>query len=89
MLITKHMAHRMKQRQISIAMVKTVLDHGDQTNGDKISLTSKDIKNKLSEIDFEINYLREKRKIYEKINRRGGAIVVSKEDKLITTYSLN
>lgn len=89
MLITKHMAHRMKQRQISIAMVRTVLDDGYPINGEKISLTPKEIKNTLSEIDFEIEFLRKKRKLYEKINKRGGATVISKKNKLITTYALS
>lgn len=83
------MTQRMQQRRIPMAMVGVVLENGHHVSDEKICINSKEIKNKISEIDFEISVLKRKKQEFEKIYKRGITTVIFKEKTLITTYASN
>lgn len=89
MNFTKHMTQRMQQRCIPMAMVEVVLADGHHVSDEKICINQKEIKNKISELDFEILALKRKKQAFEKIYKRGITTVISKDKKLITTYTSN
>ncbi len=81
------MRQRMQQRRISMSMIQNLLDEGDVSTDEKIFLDLNTLKKSISELDYEINILRSRRKILEKLKQRGGLVVVADADTAITTYT--
>lgn len=76
---TKHLRQRMSQRGIGRRMVDYVVDHG-RPDQDKIVL---DRKGALALLEM----LHEEERLLMKILDKGGVVVVTEGDSLITTYS--
>lgn len=79
MQTTKHVQQRMSQRGVSSEMVELVLTHGT-LNQDKYVLGRKEA---LSLLDS----LQREERVLKKILDKGGVVVVSDGDFLITTYN--
>ena len=75
---TVHMHQRMGQRGVTGQMVDVVLEHG-QPDRDKVVLGRKDAQRLLEQ-------MRAKEAVLIKIIDKGGLVVVSDGDALITTY---
>lgn len=75
---TKHMRTRMNQRGIDGAMVELVLTHG-RCEQDKYVLDRREVDRRIEEIDRE-------RGLLLKVRDKGGVVVVSDNDMLITAY---
>lgn len=78
---TQHADRRMNQRGISKKMTDLVLQYG-KIEQDKRVLNNKDAKKLLQQLKDEI-------RIIMKIIDKGGMVVVSEEDSVITTYKYN
>ena len=78
---TQHADRRMNQRGISKKMTDLVLQYG-KIEQDKRVLNNKDAKKLLQQLQDEI-------RIIMKIIDKGGMVVVSEEDSVITTYKYN
>lgn len=78
---TVHIQQRMGQRGITGRMIDLVLEHGNLER-DKVVLGRKDAQRLLDEI-------RAKEAVLKKIIDKGGLVVVSDSDALITTYNYN
>lgn len=78
---TVHIQQRMGQRGITGRMIDLVLEHGNLER-DKVVLGRKDAQRLLDEI-------RAKEAVLKKIIDKGGLVVVSDDDALITTYNYN
>lgn len=76
---TQHIQQRMSQRGISRAMVDLVMTHGTPEK-DKIVLGKKEALERLES-------LRHEERILKKILDKGGVIIVTENDSLITTYN--
>lgn len=76
---TQHIQQRMSQRGISRAMVDLVMTHGTLEK-DKIVLGKKEALERLES-------LRQEERILKKILDKGGVIIVTENDSLITTYN--
>lgn len=76
---TQHIQQRMSQRGISRAMVDLVMTHGT-TEKDKIVLGKKEALKRLES-------LRHEERILMKILDKGGVIIVTENDFLITAYN--
>lgn len=76
---TVHIQQRMAQRGITSRMIDVVLEHGRQDQ-DKIVLDRKRAQQLLDE-------MRGKEAVLKKIIDKGGLVVVSDSDALITTYN--
>ncbi len=79
MQTTQHAAHRMSQRGISRDMVEFVLNHGTPEN-DKITIGRKEALALLA-------FMRREEQLLKKILDKGGVVVVSEGDSIITTYN--
>ena len=78
---TVHIQQRMAQRGITGRMIDVVLEHGRQDQ-DKIVLDRKGAQHLLDE-------MRGKEAVLKKIIDKGGLVVVSDSNALITTYNYN
>jgi len=78
---TVHIQQRMAQRGITGRMIDVVLEHGRQDQ-DKIVLDRKGAQQLLDE-------MRGKEAVLKKIIDKGGLVVVSDSNALITTYNYN
>lgn len=81
MRTTVHIQQRMAQRGITGRMIDLVLEHGNFER-DKVVLGRKDAQRLLDE-------MRAKEAVLKKIIDKGGLVVVSDSDALITTYNYN
>jgi len=79
MIITKHLTRRMSQRGITSEMVSLVLQYG-RIEDDKFILDKKSTDELLDELD------RIRRRLL-KIRDKGGVVVVTEDESLITTYN--
>lgn len=78
---TVHLQQRMAQRGITGRMIDLVLEHG-HLERDKVVLGRKDAQRLLDE-------MRAKEAVLKKIIDKGGLVVVSDSNALITTYNYN
>lgn len=76
---TVHIQQRMGQRGITGRMIDVVLEHG-HLDRDKVVLGRKEAQRLLDE-------MRAKEAVLKKIIDKGGLVVVSDNDALITTYN--
>jgi ribosomal protein S8 len=76
---TVHLGTRMNQRGISLAMVNLVLEYGE-IQQDKAVLGRKAAEQLLARMQREMKELK-------KIVDKGGVVVVSANDAIITTYN--
>ena len=79
MRTTNHAIQRMSQRGISRAMVELVLEHGTPEQ-DKTTLGRKEALTRLAS-------LRREEQLLKKVIDKGGVVVVSEGDSVITTYN--
>jgi len=79
MYATHHVKTRQSQRGISSSILNYVVDNGFDEN-DKLIFRRKDALHRLDEIKNE-------EKILKRIADKGGVVVVTKDNTLITTYS--
>ncbi|TGD91680.1 DUF4258 domain-containing protein [Methylobacterium nonmethylotrophicum] len=77
-ITTKHMHTRMNQRGIDRAMVELALTHG-RCEQDKYVFDRREVDRRLEELDRE-------RGLLLKVRDKGGVVVVSEDDRLITAY---
>lgn len=78
---TVHIQQRMGQRGITGRMIDLVLEHG-HLKQDKVVLGRKDAQRLLAEMQV-------KQAVLKKIIDKGGLVVVSDDDTLITSYNYN
>lgn len=78
MNMTQHIGIRMNQRGIRKDLIDLTLDLGDQ-DGDKVVLSAK-------AIDAEVVSLQQRLKLLSEARKKGGVVVVTCGDNLITTY---
>ena len=76
---TVHVGTRMNERGISLAMVNLVLEYGE-IQQDKAILGRKAAERLLAKMQHEMKQLK-------KIVDKGGVVVVSANDTIITTYN--
>ena len=81
MHITTHIDARMNQRGIRKDLIDLALDLGE-IDGDRCVLTSK-------MIDTEMTGLQHRLKLLADARRKGGLVVISEGDALITAYRKN
>ena len=78
---TVHIQQRMGQRGITGRMIDVVMEHG-HPELDKVVLGRKDAQRLLDE-------MRAKEAVLKKIIDKGGLVVISNDEALITTYNYN
>lgn len=78
MHVTKHFGSRMNQRGIRKRLINLTLELGE-LDGDRIILSRSAIDAELAELQRRMRDLTEARK-------KGGVVVISEDDALITTY---
>ena len=78
---TVHIQQRMGQRGITGRMIDVVMEHG-HLERDKVVLGRKDAQRLLDE-------MRAKEAVLKKIIDKGGLVVISNDEALITTYNYN
>lgn len=81
MHMTQHISQRMSQRGITRNLVDFVVTHGE-TEGDRFIINRK-VAQRLLES------LQEQQRLIKKILDKGGVVVVTNEDALITTYNID
>lgn len=87
---TRHMTERMAQRNFTPAMIDAILDMGDwNERGDRVIVDRR----QYTELDQTITALRRYLKVkvrelndLERLRKKGQAIVVAKDDSLITVF---
>ena len=79
MHMTQHFGQRMSHRGVTKDLVDLVLAHGEQ-EGDRAILNQKSAKRLLAELQHQ-------QRIVKKIIDKGGLVVVSTGETLITTYN--
>ncbi len=75
---TKHFSRRMSQRAISKDLADLALELG-YIHGDRYVLGRR-------EVDEELQRLDERRRLLLKARDKGGVVVVTEDDVLVTTY---
>ncbi|GGZ76025.1 hypothetical protein GCM10007161_03810 [Ignatzschineria indica] len=75
---TQHFKHRLSQRGVTRKMVDFTLDYG-RVDGDRWVLDRKNI-------DRMIEHLENELRVAKKIRDKGGTIVITEDNKFITTY---
>ncbi len=78
---TQHINQRMSQRGITRDLVDFVVAHGE-TEGDRFIINRK-VAMRLLES------LQEQQRLIKKILDKGGVVVVTNEDALVTTYNID
>ncbi|WP_267356659.1 MULTISPECIES: DUF4258 domain-containing protein [unclassified Methylobacterium] len=78
LITTRHMHTRMNQRGIDGAMVELALTHG-RCEQDKYVLDRREVDRRIGELDRE-------RGLLLKVRDKGGVVVISDDDMLITAY---
>jgi hypothetical protein len=76
---TRHIAKRMSQRGVSRKMIELVLDYG-VNEGDKVVIGRK-------EATQLMENFREYMRLLAKVMDKGGIVVVTEGEELITTYN--
>ncbi len=81
MVATKHFTDRRNQRGLRKSLTRFVVDYGER-QGDKHVVSKKDAQR----IVDHLNHLK---KIALEIAKKGGAVVISEDEALITCYRKN
>lgn len=84
---TKHLKKRMSQRGLTGREINYTLEHGKIVQ-DKAVLGNKEIDKRIDEIDSRRRELENERSICMSIRDRGGCVVVTEDNVLITTYRI-